>query len=74
MFVTSSYDHFVDTLLYGNNSLSSEDLKAYLNSRELKKRVLESNNDDYTYSLIVRDKTNNKGSSTKTSLNQNRNL
>ena len=65
----SSYDYFVDTLLYGSNSLSSKDLKASLNSRELKKQVLESNNDDHTYSLIVRNRTNNKGSSTETSLN-----
>lgn len=58
----SSYDHFVDTLLYGMDGLSSEDLKAYLNSRKLKRRILERNNDDHADSLIVRGRTNTNSS------------
>ena len=50
-----SYDHFVDTLLYRRDSLNSKDDKAFINSRKLKKRVLEShNNNDHAYGLIVR--------------------
>ena len=58
----SSYDHFMDILMYKNDSLSLEDAKASLNSREFKKQVSISHNDDHTKSLIVRCGINNKGS------------
>ncbi len=32
-----SYDNFVDTMLYGRTSITLEDVKASLNSREFKK-------------------------------------
>jgi hypothetical protein len=60
----TSHDYFVDTLLYKKGNPSSEDIKASLNSKELKrKRVLWSHNDNHIEGLIVKGRTNNKGSS-----------
>lgn len=42
----TSHDYFVNTLLYKRDSLSSKDIKASLNSKELKRRVLQSHNDN----------------------------
>lgn len=33
-----SYDHFIDTLLYGRDNISSKDVQVFLNSRELKSK------------------------------------
>lgn len=44
------YDHFIDILLYERDSLSSKEVKAFLNSMELKNKC-----------LIIRSRINNKG-------------
>lgn len=49
----SSYDYFVDTSLYENNSLSFEYVKTFLSSRELRKWVSEIYNNGYAKGLIV---------------------
>jgi hypothetical protein len=60
----SSYKCFINNLLYGRDSLSSKNVKAFLKSRKLKKQVLESHNDDHAKDLILSGRTN-KGSSTR---------
>ena len=37
----SSYTHFVDTLIYGRDSISMEIVKSSLNSSEMRKRIME---------------------------------
>lgn len=44
------YDHFIDTLLYERDSLSSKEVEAFLNSMELKNKC-----------LIIRGRINDKG-------------
>jgi hypothetical protein len=70
----SSYKCFIDNLLYGQDSLSSEDVKAFSKSRKLKKQVLESHNNDHTKSLVLSGRTNNKGSVLEAGLYQIQNL
>lgn len=40
--LSNSYENFIDMTLYGRWSITLEDVKAVLNSKELKKRVMES--------------------------------
>jgi len=37
----ASYEHFVTTLLYGNDIISMEDVKASLHFRDLRRKVFE---------------------------------
>ncbi|GJW68955.1 hypothetical protein Tco_0123379 [Tanacetum coccineum] len=55
----SSYDNFVETLLYGRESLTLEDVLSSLNSQELKKRTDAKDDGD---GLYVREKSHHQGS------------
>ncbi|GJZ40172.1 integrase, catalytic region, zinc finger, CCHC-type containing protein [Tanacetum coccineum] len=53
-----SYDNFVETLLYGRESLTLEDVLSSLNSRELKKRIDAKDDGD---GLYVRGRSDHRG-------------
>ncbi|GJZ20305.1 zinc finger, CCHC-type containing protein [Tanacetum coccineum] len=56
-----SYDNFVETLLYGRESLTLEDVLSSLNSRELKKRTYAKDNGDWLYVRGRSDHRDNQG-------------
>ncbi|GJZ68967.1 hypothetical protein Tco_0632517 [Tanacetum coccineum] len=56
----SSYENFVETLLYGRESLTMEDVLATLNSRELKKRT-EGTKEETGDGLYVRRRSDHSG-------------
>ncbi|GJQ97913.1 hypothetical protein Tco_0009052, partial [Tanacetum coccineum] len=56
----ASYAHFVDTLLYGREALTLEDVMATLNSKEIKERSKAKGDDDE--SLYVRGRTDRRDS------------
>ncbi|GJS57082.1 zinc finger, CCHC-type containing protein [Tanacetum coccineum] len=56
----SSYENFVETLLYGRESLTMEDVLATLNSRELKKRT-EGTKEETGDGLYVRGRSDHSG-------------
>ncbi|GJZ13008.1 kinase RLK-Pelle-WAK family protein [Tanacetum coccineum] len=56
----SSYENFVETLLYGRESLTIEDVLATLNSRELKKRT-EGTKEEAGDGLYVRGRSDHSG-------------
>ncbi|GJT15278.1 hypothetical protein Tco_0873984 [Tanacetum coccineum] len=56
----SSYENFVETLLYGRESLTMEDVLATLNSRELKKRT-EGTKEEAGDGLYVRGRSDHSG-------------
>ncbi|GJS83328.1 retrovirus-related pol polyprotein from transposon TNT 1-94 [Tanacetum coccineum] len=51
----SSYDNFVETFLYGRESLTLEDVLSSLNSRELKKRTDAKDDGDGLYDHLKKD-------------------
>ncbi|GJZ18409.1 retrovirus-related pol polyprotein from transposon TNT 1-94 [Tanacetum coccineum] len=59
-----SYDNFVETLLYGRESLTLEDVLSILNSRELKKRTYAKDDGD---GLYVRGRSDHQGNQGRSS-------
>ena len=57
-----SYANFVETLLYGRDSICMENVKAALNSRELKNKVFGNLNDSHSEALITRGRDREYGS------------
>ncbi|KAL5820776.1 hypothetical protein ACOSQ3_022658 [Xanthoceras sorbifolium] len=58
----NSYEHFIDAMMYGHETLTIEEVKASLNSKELKKKVLESKFKGSAEGLVIRGRTEKKGS------------
>ena len=60
-----SFEHFVDTILYGKESLTMADVKSALNSKEIQKKSDESTDDngEGLYSKGKSDKRESKNSS-----------
>nr|GEX51958.1 retrotransposon protein, putative, Ty1-copia subclass [Tanacetum cinerariifolium] len=57
-FLPASYEHFVDTLLYGREALTLEDVMATLNSKEIKERSKAKGDDGE--GLYVRERTDHR--------------
>nr|GEW85876.1 retrovirus-related Pol polyprotein from transposon TNT 1-94 [Tanacetum cinerariifolium] len=60
-----SYEHLVTTLLYGNETISIEDVKSALSSSKLRKKVSADYVDESANGLMVRGRRNDKASSSR---------
>ena len=58
--LSPSYETFVDTLLYGNDSISLDDVSNALKSKELKKRFSDSEDGTEGDSLMTRGRSHQK--------------
>ena len=61
-------------MMYGRYTLSIKDLRAFLNSKELKERLLETRENDSGESLVARGRTWKKNNSKRVDLNLNQSL
>jgi hypothetical protein len=69
--LTHSYEHFVDTLMYGRDILTIEEVLSAVNSRELKKRT--ENQEETSGSGLMLEEDQITGSNLRTSIDQNAN-
>lgn len=60
--LSRSHGHFVDTMLYGRDTLCMEDVKASLNSRELKNKVFGNSDDTKSEAFVVHGRGKESGS------------
>ena len=71
------YEHFIDTILYERDTISMEDVKASLNSKELKKKVSQNWVENQSSAFVARgrekerDKNRNRGKSKNRKANHN---
>jgi len=65
-----SYENFIDTMLYGRDSITVNNVKDSLQSKELKRRVSSSNGDDAGL-IVSRGRSMERGNSSKGHMRNN---
>ena len=63
--LSNSYEHFLNTMVYGRDTIYIENVRAALNSRELKNKVFKSREDDSSEGLVVKGRTLKKNNDRK---------